>query len=287
MDYTQKGKYINFNGENIRLNEFNLSFDNRAFKYGDGLFETIRVANKSILFYKEHITRLFYGMKLLKISFNSDKLKHQLEKSIILLLNANKHFAGARIRITVYRDSKGLYTPEDNNFSFIIESTELKSEKFILNKKGIKIGLFKDVRLRYTEFSSIKTLNSLPYILAGIYKKENNLDDCLLLNSMNMIVEAISSNLFLVKDNILITPSLAEGGINGITKNIIIDIALKNKFTLIEDAELHETDILNADEIFLTNSISGIIWVGAYKNKRYYNKISKRFINKLKLVNDL
>ena len=278
MDYSQKGKYINFNGENIRSDEFNLNFDNRAFKYGDGLFETLRIANKIPLFYKDHITRLFYGMKLLNLNFNSETLKHKLEKSITLLLNANKHFAGARIRITVYREGKGLYTPENNDFSYIIESTELESSEFILNTKGIKIGLFKDVKLRYSEFSRFKTLNSIPYILAGIYKTEKKFDDCLLLNSLNNIVEAISSNLFLVKDNALITPSLNEGGIDGITKNIIINIALANKFIIIEDAELHETDILNADEIFLTNSISGIIWVGAYKNRRYYNRTAKKFI---------
>jgi branched-chain amino acid aminotransferase len=284
MTYSQKGKYINYNGDNIRTENFNINIHNRAFKYGDGLFETIRAINKVPLFYREHITRLFYGMKLMKLDFASEILKNQLEKSIINLLDANKHFVGARLRITIYRNGEGLYTPENNNYCFVIESSELENNKFQLNKIGIKIGLYKNVRLRYSEFSQFKTLNSLPYILAGIYKKENNFDDCLLLNSMNNIVEGISSNLFLVKDNTLITSGLQEGGINGITRNIIIDIALSNKFILIEDANIIEKDLLNADEIFLTNSISGIIWVGAYKNKRYYNKISKKFIKELNFI---
>ncbi len=278
MQYSLKGQFINFNGNNFKQNTFALSYNNRAFKYGDGIFETIRTANKKPLFANEHFTRLFYGMKLLKFDFDSEILKITLNKSIMLLLDANKHFAGARIRLTIYRDAEGLYTPQTNKFNYLIETQELETNKFKLNKKGYKIGVFKDIKLRYSEFSSIKTLNSLPYILAGIYKKENKLDDCLLTNSLNMIVEGISSNLFLVKDKTIITPALNEGGIHGITKNIIIDIALANKFSLIEDAEIRETDLLNADEVFLTNSISGITWVGAYKNKRYFNKTAKLLI---------
>ena len=281
MEYVQKGKYINFNGENIKSENFSLQITNRGFKYGDGIFETIRTANKEPLFFKEHLTRLFYGMNLLKFDFENEIFGNKLYKSIILLLDANKHFSGARIRLTVFRNGEGLYTSETNDFSFLIESKELETNDFKLNKKGIKIDIFKDIRLRYSEFSSIKTLNSLPYILAGNYKIKNKLDDCLLLNSTNVIVEAISSNLFLVKGNSIITPSLNEGGINGITKNIIIDIALSKRFTLIEDAQLRETDLLNADEVFLTNSISGITWVAAYKNKRYFNKTAKLLMAEL------
>jgi len=281
MQYSLKGKFINYNGDNFKQETFSLSYNNRAFKYGDGVFETIRTANKKPLFLNEHFTRLFYGMKLLKFDFDSDILKIELEKSILLLLNANKHFAASRIRITIFRDREGLYTPQTNKFNYLIESQELETNEFTLNKKGYKIDIFKDVKLRYSEFSSIKTLNSLPYILAGIYKNENKLDDCLLVNSLNTIVEAISSNLFLVKDKTIITPGLNEGGINGITKNVIIDIALANKFSLIEDADVRETDLLNADEVFLTNSISGITWVGAYKNKRYFNKTAKLLVKDL------
>ena len=281
MEHIQKGKYINYNGDNIRSENFSIPVYNRGFKYGDGIFETIRTANKEPLFFKEHLTRLFFGMNLLKFDFDSHKSETKIYNSIKLLLDANKHFSGARIRITVFRDGKGLYTPETNEFNFLVESNELETNEFKLNKKGLKIDIFKDIRLRYSEFSSIKTLNSLPYILAGNYKNKNKLDDCLLLNSTNVIVEAISSNLFVVKGNSIITPSLSEGGINGITKNIIIDIALSKKYTLIEDAQLRETDLLNADEIFLTNSISGITWVAAYKNKRYFNKTAKKLLLEL------
>ena len=281
MQYSLKGKFINYNGDNFKQETFSLPYSNRAFKYGDGIFETIRTANKNILFANEHYTRLFYGMKLLKFDFDSELLKTELTKAIMLLLNANKHFAGTRLRITIFRDGEGLYTPQTNKFNYLIESQELETNEFTLNKKGYKIDIFKDVKLRYSEFSLIKTLNSLPYILAGVYKNENKLDDCLLINSLNTIVEGISSNLFLVKDKTIITPALNEGGIQGITKNVIIDIALANKFSLIEDAEIRETDLLNADEVFLTNSISGITWVGAYKNKRYFNKTAKLLVKDL------
>ena len=279
--YKFKGQFVCFNGEFIRHAEINLSANNRAFKYGDGVFETIRIKNKEPLFYTEHIKRLAFALELLKIEFTVEFLKETLKQNIIRLLNANKFFVGARIRVTIYRDSDGLYTPTDNKLGYLIEATELENELYTINKRGLKIGIYDDIKLDYNEFSSFKTINSFPYILAGIYKKQNGFDDCILVNNSNNLIEGISSNLFVLKNNVLFTAGTESGCINGIMRNIIIDIALSKSMTVFDEALINENDLLNADEIFLTNVISGVRWVLSYKKKRFYNKFSKTLISEL------
>jgi branched-chain amino acid aminotransferase len=228
--------------------------------------------------------RLFKGLVFLQYDFSKPELTDKIYKSIISLLDANKFFAGSRVRLSVFRKGEGLYTPETNEPEFIIEAYELESNYFTLNKKGLKIDVFRDVKLSQSPVSMFKSLNLYPYILAGIYKQKKQLDDCLLINNINNITEAISSNLFIVKDNLIISPSLEYGGIHGIMRDIIINIALAKKYIVVDDAEIKEIDIINANEIFLTNSVSGIRWVVAYKNKRFFNKTSKLFIQELNSI---
>ena len=279
--YKQKGNYVCLNGEFIKKNEITLLSNNRAFRYGDGVFETIRVIRKEPLFFSKHIKRLTNALSLLKIDFQKDTLEVKLKQDIVRLLNTNKFFAGAKIRITVYRESEGLYTPENNNMAYLIESSEVNDELYTLNTKGLNISIFHDIDLYYNQFSSFKSINSFPYILAGIYSKNNNFDDCILTDNASNLIEGISSNLFLLKNNSLFTPSTQSGCINGIMRNIIIDIALSKSMTVFDEAILTENDLLNADEVFLTNVVSGVKWVLSYKKKRYYKRFSKLLIDEL------
>ncbi len=281
-----KGNFICFNGDVLKKSDFKISLNNRAFKYGDGIFETIRAINSKLMFYNEHSMRAKRALKKLQISFNNDFFENELKENILHLLQVNKHFAGARIRVTFFRNGEGLYTPTQNNLSYLIETKELENEIYTLKKQGIKLGVFPDIKITHNHFSGFKSINNtLPYILASIYKKENNFDDCLIYNINNELCEATSSNLFIIKDGSLFTPSLDCGCVNGIMRETIIEIALSMSITVFEEAVIRETEILNADEIFLTNAIEGIKWIVAYKNKRYFNKITKKIFNELlKLV---
>jgi len=276
--YKLKGQFICYNGEIIRKTEINIPYNNRAFKYGDGAFETIRVYKKEPLFYSEHIKRLSFALELLKIDYSVDFFKTTLVQNIEHLLNANKFFAGSKIRLTVFRDADGLYTPTKNKMAYLIEAEELENELYTLNKKGLNIGIYNDVKISYNEFSSFKTINSFPYILAGIYKKQNGFDDCILVNNSNNLIEGISSNLFILKDKTLFTAGTESGCINGVMRNIIIDVALSKSMTVFDEAVIKESDLLTADEVFFTNVISGVRWVLSYKKKRFYNKFSKILI---------
>jgi len=273
--------YIIFNGRYITEKNISECFSNRAFLYGDSLFETVRVHNRKILFFEQHLNRLTNGMKVLKYNipekFND---KSHLENEIINLLNRNKIFGAARIRITVFRKSGGLYTPQTNDINYIISASNINTKNFELNKTGFTISIFNEIKKPINIFSSFKTANSLIYTLAGIYKNKIGVDDCLILNKRNEICESISSNIFIVKNKTLITPPLNSGCIDGIMRKVLLNSAEKLKIKITEQT-LKENDLLQAEEIFLTNSISGIRWVVAYKNKRYYKRISEKLFLKL------
>ena len=273
--------YYCFNGLFYKYDKNVLKIDNRALSYGDAFFETIFVSKKNIMFLDKHFDRILNTCDILKFKLPYFFTKEYIETKIIDLLNRNKSFVGTRIKILFFRDSSGLYTPDNNNVSFIIFSSKLDSYKFLYNKKGLFIDVYSDIKKPVNILSNLKTTNTLLNILSGIYKKKNNIDDVILLNQDGFVCEGISSNIFLVKNNILYTPMLEDGCVRGIMRENIIDIALSNKITVIDDAHINLSDIENADEIFFTNAIQGIRWVLAYKHKRYYNDISKDLFNKL------
>ena len=276
-------KYICLNGSYLKSDKPILESNNRSFLYGDGLFETIHANGTEPQFIKMHMKRMLGSMKILKMVIPGFFSAEYFTSHIKGVLTRNKQFQGARVRITVFRSSGGLYTPEVNEVSFVIESDPLDNDLFTLNQQGYKVEVFTDIVKPANLLSSVKTTSALPFVLAGIFKSENLLDDCLILNSSARICESISSNIFLVKGNKYYTPSLKEGCLPGIMRQVIIDIIKNEGLYMNDGCSLTVEDLLNSDEIFLTNSISGIRWVVAFRQKRYYNKSSKFLI---KLLND-
>ncbi len=276
--------FILYNGQYHSRNEFGLSFKNRAFCYGDALFETMHANGTEIQFFDDHMTRLKYGMKILKMEVPTIIETGFLEKEIIKLLHKNKLYQGVRIRLSVFRNEGGKYTPTDNNVSYIAETEYIENDHYELNHKGLLIDIFKGIKKPVNVFSSLKSANALLYVMAGSYAKEKKLGDCILLNDKENIVESISSNIFLVKGDILSTPPLKDGPVAGIMRKQILKIADSNGLKINYEDSLNETHLLNADEVFLTNSISGIRWVLAYKDRRYFSNIARQFVDKLNMM---
>jgi len=272
--------YLNLNGKILSTSEPVLLYANRAFRYGDALFETIRIAKGKILFLNEHLKRLSAGIKFLKMENRQELSVRLIGQQMSELASMNSIKTDGRIRLTIFRNYDGLYTPEVNSVSYLIEAEKIKEEGFILNSKGFSIDIFAEVKKNKSKLSNIKSANALIYVLAGIYKKENQLGDCIILNESGNIAEAISSNVFVVKDKTIFTPPLNEACVDGIMRKQIIQLAKANNLTIYET--LIPPDFLyEADELFLTNTISGIRWVGAFKIRRYYNNTSKLLIEKL------
>jgi branched-chain amino acid aminotransferase len=272
-------RYINLNGFLYEEDEMVFTIKNRAWRYGDGLFETIRVIDGEPCFLEDHFQRLKKGMEILKmhstnISFND------LKNQIIKLLEKNRIEKGGRVRLTVYRSGEGLYTPENEGKSYVIEAKPISDNIYTLNEKGLSVDVYNEIRRSRNILTSIKTTNNIQHVLAAIYKKENNLDDCIVLNDQGRVVETISSNIFLYKNHNLYTPSIDEGCMEGVMRKQIIKIAKEMNINVFEGI-INGSMLLQADEMFLTNAISGIKWVVSYRQKRYFNKATKEILERL------
>ncbi len=257
--------------------EPSLMHGNRAFCYGDALFETIHGNGTRLQFFKDHHSRLQRGMEILGMDKNSLPEPGSIESAIVRLLNKNHLYNGVRVRLTVFRNGGGFFTPDSGSCSFLAEASPLPYDRYRLNEKGLKVGLYNSLIKQADSLANLKTANSLLYIMAGLHKKEAGLDDCIILNTENRLAECISSNLFLIKKGVLFTPALSEGCVEGIMRRQILRIAEKEGIGHSE-TRLGEEDLNLADEFFLTNSITGIRWVVAYGKKRYFSKTSKKLI---------
>ncbi|MCO6501421.1 MAG: aminotransferase class IV [Vicingus serpentipes] len=272
-------RYINFNGFLYEEREKVFTIRNRGWRYGDGLFETIRIIDGQPCHIEDHFLRLKKGLEVMKM--HSSKMSfNDLKNQILKLLEKNRITKGGRVRLTVYRSGDGLYTPENEGKSYVIEAKPLNNNKFTLNEKGLNIDVYNEIRRGRNVLSQIKTTNNIPHVLSAIYKKENKLDDCIVLNEQGRIVEAISSNIFLYKNNNLYTPSLDEGCMDGVMRKQIIKIAKELNINVFEGI-INGSMLLQADELFLTNAISGIKWVASYRQKRYFNKATKEIMDYL------
>jgi branched-chain amino acid aminotransferase len=273
-------RYIIFNSKITEGGKPLFTTDNRAFRYGDALFETIRYHKGIPLLFNDHYNRLRNGMNILKMDTNSFPDIEELKEMIISLVVKNRIFKDARVRLTVFRNDGGLYTPDTNSVSFIIEASPLGSDLYELNAKGLLTGIFTDHPKHPSILSQFKSANSFVNILAGIHKKENNLDDCFVINTESKITESISSNLFMVKDDMLFTPEVSSGCVDGIMRKKLISLIKESGIELHETNGFTEKELINADEIFLTNAIRGIQWVVGLGTVRFYNTLTKK-IHKL------
>lgn len=269
-----------YNGHVISLYEPAVSFTNRAFRYGDALFETIRLANGKIMFLKDHMTRLKLGMIVLRMNMPADFTSENIELMMKHLIEKNNVGDDARIRFTVFRNEGGFYSPENNDISFLIEVEKLETKGYILNQKGLWADIYADIRKPINKLSNLKTANALIYVMAALAKNSMKLDDCFLVNDHSNICEAISSNIFIVKNGTLQTAPLTEGCVDGVMRKQIFKIAADNKI-LVFETPITVNTVMNGDEIFLTSSIRGIQWVGQFKNKFFTNSKAMYFTDKL------
>ncbi len=266
-------EYIIYNGE-IVSNENVLKSNNRAFRYGDGLFESFRTIEKQIPFLKQHLHRLNKGMKIL--SYRScDCLEEDAVLNMVNLLCAKNNINdSARIRLSIFRKEGGLYAPSNNDFDFIIEATACNEPNYSLSSKGLIIGVSKTVKKPINQLSEIKSANALLMVLAAQEAQKNRWNEAIILNEKGFIAEATSSNLYIVKEKTIFTPPISDGAMDGIMRQQIAIIVKQSNFKL-RVKSLNINNLETADEIFLSNAVQGIIWVVGFGKKRFYNKAAK------------
>jgi len=256
---------LNFNGKILSETNFSLDFKNRGFTYGDSIFDTSKIVNNEVQFLEDHYFRLMASMRMLRMEIPMEFNLSFFEEEIKKTFRASNLDNNARVKFTVFRNSGGFYTPKTNTISYLIEVSELS----ILNKENYTIDLFKDYYTNSDLLSTIKTNNRIINVVSSIYAKENNLDNCILINQNKQIVEAINANIFLIFGNRIITPPITDGCIKGIARKKVMESIEKAGEFILEEKSVSPFDLQKADSVFLTNSIIDIQTVTNYRKKEY------------------
>lgn len=246
-----------------------ISVNNRSFRYGDGFFETIKIVDGEMKLMQLHFNRISKSLALLQFQPSKLFTQQKLEQQIIGIATKNNHHKLGRIRVTFFRNDGGLFdalSPEPN---ILIQSFALLSQDE-MNQNGLVIDIYEPAKKSCDMFSNIKSNNYLPYAMAALWAKQNKLNDALLININNTIADSTIANIFIIKNKQIITPALSDGCVDGVMRKHIINTLQKQNINVLETS-IAESDLLQADEVFLTNAIKGIIWVKQFKHKAYTN----------------
>ncbi len=267
-----------YNGEFYPSNQPILSINNRSFRYGDGLFESIRVVNGEVYNFEAHFTRLIEGMRMFNIEIPEYFTIEYFENQIKSLIQHNGIHKGGRVKLTIYRKGEvASYYSETNEPGFIIEAESFSSNEFELSTDGIDIDVFDEITKPLNKYASFKTTNAFFYVSAIHAAKEKGLGDHLLINEKMNIIESTNSNFFIVSNGILYTPPLSSGCVGGTMRMKVINLALANNIKVYESS-ITAGHLLSCDEIILTNAIQGIKWVRSYKTKRFFHKMADQLV---------
>lgn len=270
---------VNSNGSLVTEEKAVLQITNRGYAYGDALFETIRVNSGKILFWEDHYFRLMASMRILRMQIPMKFTPEILEQEILELIESNKLLqVSARVKIMVYRNAEGLYTPQSNEVGYQILASALDNPFYRIEDTTYEVTLFKDHYLAADLLSTLKSNNKIINVLGGVFAKENNFDNCLLLNTNKMVVEALNGNLFLVKGTTIKTPPTADGCLKGIMRTQLLRILEKLEDYTVEEASISPFELQKADELFITNVITGILPITKFRKKEFGNTTSKRLL---------
>ena len=253
---------------------------NRGFLFADGIFETIRIAQGKPLFLDDHYQRLREGLKAHRIHAPLGFTPASIAADITTLLQAEDLNGGARVRMTMSRSGDGFYTPQENGLDVVMTAMPLDTVEYVLNDKGLSTDIYPEMKCTPNHLSRFKNLASNIYVQSGLWANENGLESALIQNDRMGIIESTSSNLFLVSNGVLYTPGLDSGATAGIMRTQVINLALSSGMKVYE-CNLTPQNLLVADEVFLTNVVQGLQWVGSYRTKRYFNAATSELVRSL------
>lgn len=256
-----------FNGDWIVENQLSITESNRSFRYGDGFFETIAFRNFNPLWLPYHFERIKQSATITQITL-PESFTIDFFKEIISQVAQKNDLSNARIRFHIYRDGKGAYLPETDKAGLICSASH-----YTFSDQIYTIGnamIYRDNVKALSPISNIKSANALVYILAAKFAQTQNADDAIIINTSGNICEATSANLFLIQGQKIITPPLSEGCVNGIIRQVLI------QHMKIAEEKITETDLRNADSIFLSNTIKGICPVQSISDIKYNTKAAEK-----------
>ena len=270
---------VNFNG-NIQENSSISIENNRGFLFGDSIFETIKVLDNKVLFLEDHYFRLMASMRICRMEIPMNFTMEYFESQIVNLVQALNIANSYRVRFSVYRDSEGFYLPKSRNVQFLVTASPLQ-EFYEIGKQNYEVELYKDFYITKQLLSTLKTNNKMLQITGSIFAEENGYDNCLVLNNEKNVVDALQSNVFMKTGNVVVTPPVSDGCLNGIMRKQILEILKKIEGVEVKENSISPFDLQKADELFLTNVISGIQPITKYRKKEYTTEFASEVLKRL------
>lgn len=212
----------------------------------------MQAVNGCVAFADRHLRRLTTGMRVLHLETAPITLRENAKQ----LVEANGNPELARLRLSVWRARGGAFAPETNASHWLLESAPLNApiEAF---PAPITATIYDELRINPGRLSGIKSLNSLPYVLAAHFAQTSGADEALLLNAQDRAAEFSASNLFAVVEGRLYTPPESEGCLPGVTRGFLLDISEKVWGSGVSIEPLTLEQLATASEIFCTNAIKG------------------------------
>ena len=224
-------------------------WQNRAFQYGDGLFETIVFRRGTARYLASHYERLTAGMAVLDLAVPGGFSADYLGEAISGLVRDNGLGDQARVKVQVWRRPGGLYTPDSREADFLVAVAPLPAA---VPARRDQVQFYRELRLHASPLSRFKTCSALPYVLAGLARRRLGADEVILLDVYGHAAECVASNLFWLRNGTLYTPSLATGCVAGIMRGQIL--ARAGRYGLLAEEGLYlPEELLGAEVVFCCN----------------------------------
>jgi branched-chain amino acid aminotransferase len=263
--------FLNYNGLICSDDKVLFTAKNQAFRFGEGLIETMLWSEGSIRLFRLHIERLTESLDITDFpALDEEEFLHNIHKTI----SANNDLETAIVRAQFFRNA------EDDALHYIIETLPFANSPSTSPNRKITIGITQKVVKCPDNFSHLKTSSRMQYIMAKKDAEDNGWDDALLLNPQGRIVEGTISNVFIVIENNIYTPPLNEGCIDGVMRKYLLKQFTADNISITEK-QLDITMLQQADEIFLTNAVKGVRAVHSFMGKEYKSTVAQMIADKI------
>ena len=263
------------NGHVVSEHDTPRAFANRGFLVADGVFESMRFTDNCVPYLGLHVARMHAATEAHGMDVPSSLQESELKESLETWKQTWSFEGDARIRLTVYREGQGKYTPDTDNTSWVATVERMEDRGYLLASKGLDVDIYQDMHKHVSPVSRYKNIASTVYVHAARHARIQGWGDALILNADQKIIESSRSNLFVVSNGVLYTPSMDDGCVGGIMRAVLIRTALDHGVKVYECTLTPQT-LLQADELFLTNAVRGIEWVASYKTKRYFHSMAEK-----------
>lgn len=271
---------LNYNG--ILTESTGLEIEtNRGFLYGDTIFDTLKVLDGKVLFIEDHYFRLMSSLRIVRMEIPMHFTLEYMEAQVLNLVNELAKAPSYRVRISFFRKPGGKYNPVTRETEFVITVEPLHENLYLIKDETYEVELYKDFYISKQLISTIKTNNRILNTTASIFADENAYNNCLMINDDKNVIEAIQGNVFMLTGTKLITPPITDGCLNGIMRKQVLDLAKKIETLEVVEASISPFDLQKADELFITNVITGIQPITRYRKKDYKTDTAKELLKRL------